>query len=270
MSREVAALVYSRRVGSAAKKAVLAYFADKADARGKGVFPSKQTVADVTEMGRSTVIRAINEMVADGLISPVGRRKCQSGATTVYEMHLAAIAALPKVFSDDEAVPERDPMQSQSGTLQAVPERDQSQSGTGVVPERDPMQSQSGTQTVIEPSLNKEEPLVVPQPDDPPSKRRRSTSLPPEWVPSDRNLSDAHARNFTDQEIRHEADRFRDYHLARGTTFRDWDAGWRTWLDNARKFAASGPLARGSQHGGGKPVGGLVGAAMRSEAARGH
>lgn len=33
---------------------------------------------------------------------------------------------------------------------------------------------------------------------------------------------------------------------------------------------ANRPMARGSQHGGGKPLGGLVGAFVRSEAARGH
>lgn len=98
----------------------------------------------------------------------------------------------------------------------------------------------------------------------------RACRLPPDWVPSDRNLEDARARNFTDQEIRNEADRFRDYHLAKGTAFRDWDAGWRTWLGNASKFGAGGSMARGPHHGGGKPIGGLVGAAMRSASARGH
>lgn len=104
----------------------------------------------------------------------------------------------------------------------------------------------------------------------PRSPPKRACALPPDWVPSDRNIADAHSRNFTDQEIRHEAERFRDFHLAKGTTFKDWDAGWRTWLGNARKFAADRAMARGSQHGGSQQVGGLVGAAMRSAAARGY
>lgn len=68
------------------------------------------------------------------------------------------------------------------------------------------------------------------------SPKKRAVSLPPDWVPSDRNIADASARGFSAKEIDHEADRFRDYHLAKGTTFEDWDAGWRTWLGNARKF----------------------------------
>lgn len=41
-----------------------------------------------------------------------------------------------------------------------------------------------------------------------------------------------------------EFDQFRDHHTARGTTFRDWDAGWRTWLRNAKKFSQPRGQAR--------------------------
>ena len=33
---------------------------------------------------------------------------------------------------------------------------------------------------------------------------------------------------------------FRDHHIAKGSTFKDWDAAFRTWLRNAVKFAAKG------------------------------
>ena len=33
---------------------------------------------------------------------------------------------------------------------------------------------------------------------------------------------------------------FRDHHTAKGSTFKDWDAAFRTWLRNAVKFAAKG------------------------------
>lgn len=33
---------------------------------------------------------------------------------------------------------------------------------------------------------------------------------------------------------------FRDYHVAKGTIFRNWEAGFRTWLRNAVKFSAKG------------------------------
>jgi len=90
--------------------------------------------------------------------------------------------------------------------------------------------------TPIEPP---EEPLVVPQR----GKPKRAVSLPDGWVPSDRNIKDAQDRKFTEMEIQDEADRFRNHHHAKGTTFKDWDAGWRIWLGNARKFAPSGGMA---------------------------
>lgn len=78
---------------------------------------------------------------------------------------------------------------------------------------------------------------------EPPAKKpaKKATQLPDDWVPSDRNIQDALSKQFSAQEIDHEADQFRDYHLARGSTFKSWDAAWRTWLGNARKFAAGRP-----------------------------
>lgn len=71
----------------------------------------------------------------------------------------------------------------------------------------------------------------------PSSKPKRACQIPDGWVPNDKNIEDATNRNFSQQEIDHEANQFRDYHLAKGTTYKDWNAGWRTWLGNARKFA---------------------------------
>lgn len=76
---------------------------------------------------------------------------------------------------------------------------------------------------------------------------KKAVQLPENWVPSDTNIKYARERDFTDQEIRHEAEQFRNYHHAKGSTFKSWDAAWRTWLGNARKFAkASKPRAGGA------------------------
>ena len=67
-------------------------------------------------------------------------------------------------------------------------------------------------------------------------KQKRGVSIPEGWVPSGKNIEDARIQDLTDREIDHEADRFRDYHLARGTVFKSWDAAWRTWVSNAKKW----------------------------------
>lgn len=43
-----------------------------------------------------------------------------------------------------------------------------------------------------------------------------------------------------------EFDRFVDHHLAKGSTSSDWEASWRTWLRNAKKFAQERSEGTGS------------------------
>jgi uncharacterized protein YdaU (DUF1376 family) len=115
---------------------------------------------------------------------------------------------------------------------------------------------------------------TIPEPEPEPIKRdtsvstkkapaKRSVAIHPDWVPSDKNIEDAEAQQFSAKEIHNEADKFRDYHLAKGTTFKDWDAGWRTWLGNARKFAAGRGVAGVSQGGGYGRGGGIAGEVAR-------
>jgi uncharacterized protein YdaU (DUF1376 family) len=95
-----------------------------------------------------------------------------------------------------------------------------------------------------------------------PTKPRQKPEVPiPEnWVPSDRNIFDAEARQFSAKEIEHEADSFRNHHTAKGSLFRDWDAAWRTWLGNARKFRGRGMAGQAStgRHGQGGSIASIV------------
>lgn len=104
-------------------------------------------------------------------------------------------------------------------------------------------------------------PQADPPPKKPLRKIKRSTQIPDGWVPSDQNIQDAIHRQFSKEEIDHEADQFRDFHLAKGSSFKDWDAAWRTWLGNARKFAAGRGVARsasGKGHGQGSSIASIV------------
>ena len=92
-----------------------------------------------------------------------------------------------------------------------------------------------------EPYKKEEDLFAKPQP-----KKRKSRPLveiPDGWVPSDTNVSDAMKRGFSEREIEIEADQFRNHHRSKGSTFKCWDAAWRTWLGNARKFGRS-PASR--------------------------
>lgn len=80
--------------------------------------------------------------------------------------------------------------------------------------------------------------------------RKPEVELPEGWVPNDKNIQDAQDRGFTQKEIEHEADNFRNYHSSKQSLYRDWDAAWRTWLGNAIKFGRRGGVAGKAAPGG--------------------
>lgn len=85
--------------------------------------------------------------------------------------------------------------------------------------------------------------------DAPPRKptrpRKPEVPLPPDWVPSEKNLADAKQRNLSPSEIDHEANQFRNFHTSHDTRYRDWDAAWRTWLGNVDRRQGPGPRNTG-------------------------
>lgn len=251
MSHEATSWAIKQRGLKPAAKIVLFYLADRHNP-DFGCFPSHKTLAEDAEMSERSVRDQLAVLEAHGLIQRVTVHSGGQFKSTRYVL----------AFEPDFQRQNLPTAKSANGEIASPPTAKSAADRRQNLP----------TNLVREPCkrTRKEEPLVVPQPADEPTKRRRACSIPPDWVPSDRNISDARDRQFSDQEIQHEAQRFRDYHLAHGTAFKDWDAGWRTWLGNARKFGSNRPMARGAQHGTGKPVGGLFGAALRSEAAGRH
>lgn len=90
--------------------------------------------------------------------------------------------------------------------------------------------------SIPEPEPYKETTNVVSAPK---RKAKRACQIPDGWVPNDRNIQDATDRNFSQMEIDREADKFRNYCQAHGKTYKDWNAAWRNWLGNARKYNGS-------------------------------
>ncbi|MBI1179122.1 MAG: hypothetical protein GC201_01090 [Alphaproteobacteria bacterium] len=87
-------------------------------------------------------------------------------------------------------------------------------------------------------------PLVPPDPDSEPKRKRRL----PDDVPGehDRDLAQAYWRQKgrSDLSFEDQARQFRDYHLAKGTRFVDWGAAWRTWYSRAIEYSRPPPGRR--------------------------
>ncbi len=66
----------------------------------------------------------------------------------------------------------------------------------------------------------------------------RKRRVPDDWRPKDATV--AWARNgkigATDPQIADQLDAFRDHHIAKGSTFADFDRAFQTWMRNAKRF----------------------------------
>lgn len=103
--------------------------------------------------------------------------------------------------------------------------------------------------------LDKEKSPTPPKEINPPlnpptdGKRARATRLPSDWRPPPDWIGDAVGLGFSEDEARHEADRFRDFWVAKAgkdACKLDWRATWRNWCRNAleRRPKPSGPNVR--------------------------
>ncbi len=65
---------------------------------------------------------------------------------------------------------------------------------------------------------------------------RRATQLPNGWQPSEKHAVLASELGV---DLDTEAEKFTDHALANGKTFKDWEAGFRTWLRNSVRFGGA-------------------------------
>nr|DAD91989.1 MAG TPA: DNA-binding domain protein [Siphoviridae sp. ctdoa10]DAE08826.1 MAG TPA: DNA-binding domain protein [Siphoviridae sp. ctAiL5] len=68
------------------------------------------------------------------------------------------------------------------------------------------------------------------------TKTIRSTQIPEDWRPSEKDLARTRER-YPSMPIDIEIEKFRDYHLSKGTKRSNWDASWRTWCTNGNSYA---------------------------------
>ena len=189
-----------RQVGlKPAAKLVLYWLADHHNESTGACFPSLKTLAKECEMDVATVKRHLAALEAMGLIYREQRhRENGSQASTQY------ILRMQEPLAQNAPPP---------GAKCATP------------------LAQKHTPHNLGNNNLGSEPIGEPK-----KRRKPEVEIPEGWVPNDRNISDALDRGFSQMEIDHEADKFRNHHLSKQSRYRDWDAAWRTWLANAIKW----------------------------------
>ena len=121
MSWRVANECADRRFGSAARKQIIMFLADKASDDGSGIWCSKGTIQRHTELGESTVTRTISDFLKEGILIETGRRPCKNGFTVIYRIVLTRVMALESIAEPDEGTGSTvDPVQTEPGTGSTV------------------------------------------------------------------------------------------------------------------------------------------------------
>ncbi len=85
---------------------------------------------------------------------------------------------------------------------------------------------------------------------------KRKSALKDDWKPNDSHRAKCAERGLDAGKL---CEEFRNYHLARGNLFADWDRAFFTWIGNAERFGGGKAVGGSGQSG----VGGIVEAGLR-------
>ena len=206
MSHYMTALAMKQVGLKPAAKIVLYWLADHYNQSTGECFPSINRLIELCEMTRRAVQNNIDDLEAAGLVEVVTRHRPNGSQTSnIYVLKLA-----------QEGVQNMHTPRAEN----APP----------------PMQNLHPLNLVNNNLVNEPEELRGAKA---PKQRKPEMDLPEGWIPNDKNVQDAIDRGFSETEINDEADRFGNFHRSKQNRFRDWDAAWRTWLGNARKFGTT-------------------------------
>lgn len=95
MSYHVEYRCSNRKFGSAPRKQIAMYLANKAGDDGSGIWCSKHTIARDTELSLATVKRTIRDFLAEGILIAIGMRETsRHGQTVIYRIALEVVDEL--------------------------------------------------------------------------------------------------------------------------------------------------------------------------------
>lgn len=214
---------------------VLQYLANCADDEDFTAHPSVNDISKKTKLNRKTVMAALSGLEKVGVISV----KKHFGGVNIYCLHLGK--PVPKLGpakgsnSDHEIDKTDDASSTNIGTsteIGPVPKLvlDQSQN-------RDDTSTNIGTLIYQEPINNQLTNNISPVKDSAPKESKKRKNHLPENFTITPLMTQWAEKNAPGIDPVSETEKFKDYHTAKGSTFADWVAAWRTWMRNAASFS---------------------------------
>lgn len=234
------------------QKLVLVMLAERHNKDSGQCNPSLELLADDCGLSRRSVIDQIAKLQTSGYLTVRHRAKDSVKLPSQYVLHLGF--GVPEKVQTEANDPYLLPQKVVNDVHQGSERNSPPQCSTFTTVVNDVHQGgeRAAHKPVIEPGIEPvKEPVGVVAP--PPTQKlpSRATALPSDFWPDDTAQRMAGELGLSLQD---ELAAFCDHHGARGTTFKDWQAGFRTWLRNASKFQQQRPAPRhGVRQGGQQP-----------------
>lgn len=254
--------VFARGPQHPAQRLMMLALADSANDQGV-TWPSVGTLAEKCSVVPRTAQRTLANLEADGWIET---RSGGTNRTNVYQLRLDRLdpalsdqPAMPSAGAPVRPTPDAHVTPDKSATLTPAsppPLTPTSPQGDAHVVEgrrpRHPNRNEPSGTTRGEPSLARGSatptttaPEAAPRDgagwfelDPVKPKAKRATTRPADFRPSANHRALAAEQGI---DLQAEWPKFCDFHDAKGSTFKDWDAALRTWIRNARTFSRPGP-----------------------------
>lgn len=192
-------------VGHSTRKFVLLKLADNANDNGE-CFPSYQHIADHCEISRRSAINHINALCAQGLVKKVYRKGEKGNSSNIFILNLDSEK---RELSSERHTPDGENKSSRS-EQSALPPSEKSAPRTSHFFE-----------AVKEPIIESKKITT------------KATLITNNFKPNDHHVHLALTLNIS---IDSEFVKFKDYCLANGKKYVDWNAGFNNWLRNAGIF----------------------------------
>lgn len=227
MSIRVMSAVFDRYPNGGGEMLLALALADHASDDGTRVYPGVMALAKKTRQSERTVQYQLRRMEESGWLILVGQGHGGRSMHAEYRISPewlmgAEIAPIKKGANDGE-----------KGAIDNKKGANDDTKGCNLTQERvQPVAPANNRhRTISEPSLNRfsDDADAPPKP-----KTGRACVLPENFEPNETCLVIAAELGLS---VAVEHDAFSDYHTANGSTFKDWQAAFRTWLRNSAKFA---------------------------------
>lgn len=170
---------------------------------------------------------------ADGYVIHDWREHNPWAADSDLRIEKARFNALCKHHGKDEAAKRMPEYAARTNIA-----KDDSATSMHVV-EKDSATSMLSSISLPSPNLKEEKPFILPAGAEAKSKSKKATSFPDDFVPNDTCLKLAEKLGIDPVA---ELPKFEDHHRMKGTLGKDWQAGFRTWLNNAAQFGGAGKV----------------------------